>query len=55
VAAIVPLADPSVPPHWTCYVSVEDADAAAARAHELGATVVPDPAEPPVLTLADPE
>jgi predicted enzyme related to lactoylglutathione lyase len=40
VAAIVPLPDPSVPPHWNCYVSVEDADAAAARARELGATVV---------------
>ena len=40
VAAIVPLPDPSVPPHWNCYVSVEDADAAAARAQELGATVV---------------
>jgi uncharacterized protein len=40
VAAIVPLPDPSVPPHWNCYVSVENADAAAARAQELGATVV---------------
>jgi predicted enzyme related to lactoylglutathione lyase len=40
VAAIVPLPDPSVPPHWNCYVSVEDADAAAARAQELGATVI---------------
>lgn len=40
VAAIVPLPDPAVPPHWNCYVSVEDADAAAGRAQELGATVV---------------
>jgi predicted enzyme related to lactoylglutathione lyase len=40
VAAIVPLPDPSMPPHWNCYVSVEDADAAAGRAEELGATVV---------------
>jgi predicted enzyme related to lactoylglutathione lyase len=40
VAAVVPLPDPSVPPHWNCYVSVEDADAAAARAHEIGGTVV---------------
>ena len=24
------------PPHWTSYISVEDADAAAARAGELG-------------------
>jgi predicted enzyme related to lactoylglutathione lyase len=34
VAAIVPLPDPSMPPHWNCYVSVEDADAAAGRAEE---------------------
>jgi predicted enzyme related to lactoylglutathione lyase len=27
------------PPHWNCYVTVESADAAAARASELGATV----------------
>lgn len=40
VAAIVPLPDPSMPPHWNCYVSVEDAEAAAGRAEQLGATVV---------------
>jgi uncharacterized protein len=40
VAAIVPLPDASAPPHWNCYVSVQDADAAAARAQELGASVV---------------
>ena len=28
------------PPHWNCYVTVESADRAAARAGELGATVV---------------
>jgi len=27
------------PPHWNCYVTVESADAVAARASELGATV----------------
>ena len=27
------------PPHWNCYVTVESADATAARASELGATV----------------
>src|SRR4051794_22705609 len=27
------------PPHWNCYATVESADAAAARASELGATV----------------
>ena len=31
------------PPHWNAYISVEDAGAAAARAHELGATVIAQP------------
>lgn len=31
------------PPHWNCYVTVESADAAAARAAELGASVVAEP------------
>ena len=40
VAAILPLPDPDMPPHWNCYVSVADAEAAARRAEVLGATVV---------------
>jgi len=28
------------PPHWTSYISVEDADATAARAGELGGAAV---------------
>jgi uncharacterized protein len=40
VAAISPLMDSSGPPHWNCYVSVEDADASIAQAEELGATVL---------------
>jgi uncharacterized protein len=40
VAGIAPLPEPSMPPHWNCYVRVADADAAAARAEALGATVV---------------
>jgi predicted enzyme related to lactoylglutathione lyase len=40
VAAIVPPPEQGIAPHWNCYVSVEDADAVAARAQELGATVV---------------
>ena len=31
------------PPHWNCYVTVASADDAAARADELGATVVAEP------------
>jgi predicted enzyme related to lactoylglutathione lyase len=30
------------PPHWNCYVTVESADAAAARAGEAGGTVLQD-------------
>jgi uncharacterized protein len=31
------------PPHWTAYISVEDADAAAARARQLGGASVREP------------
>jgi len=31
------------PPHWNCYVTVESADAVAARAGELGATIAAEP------------
>ncbi len=40
VSAIVPPPQEGIPPHWNCYVSVADADAAAARAQELGATLI---------------
>jgi uncharacterized protein len=43
VAALGPLQGPDMPPHWNCYVSVDDADASAARAAELGATLVAEP------------
>lgn len=43
VAAIGPLQDPREPPHWNCYVSVADADAAVARAGELGGSVLAGP------------
>ncbi|CAN5667293.1 VOC family protein [soil metagenome] len=44
VAAIGPLqGGEGVPSHWNCHVSVVDADAAAARAGELGATVLAEP------------
>jgi uncharacterized protein len=32
-----------VPPHWTSFISVEDADRMAARVIELGGVVVRDP------------
>jgi predicted enzyme related to lactoylglutathione lyase len=33
----------SIPPHWNVYVTVDDADAVAARAGELGANVIAPP------------
>ena len=43
VAALGPLQGEGMPPHWNCYVSVESADASAARAAELGATLLAEP------------
>jgi uncharacterized protein len=45
VAAIAPLAGAGTRPQWNCYVSVTDADASAARARELGATIVREPGD----------
>lgn len=42
VAAIAP-ATGQFPPHWNSYVTVASADEAAARARELGGTVVEEP------------
>jgi uncharacterized protein len=50
--------DADVAPHWTSFVSVEDADASAERARELGATLPRDPFDVAgagrVATLRDP-
>jgi uncharacterized protein len=43
VAAIGPLQGEEMPSHWNCYVTVADADASAARAKELGATLLAEP------------
>lgn len=43
VAALGGRQDESIPPHWNCYVTVADADASAARAAELGATLLAEP------------
>jgi predicted enzyme related to lactoylglutathione lyase len=43
VAALGPSQGEDMPPHWNCYVSVEDVDASAARAAELGATLLAEP------------
>jgi len=53
VATLVPIADdePDIP-HWGVTFAVDDADAAAQRAEELGATVIAPPADAPWVRLA---
>jgi len=63
IAGLQPLLDEALaagaPPHWSMYVHVEDADATAARAAELGGTVVAEPFPIPgagrMGVLADPQ
>jgi uncharacterized protein len=43
VAAVYGKRDDAAPPAWLSYVTVQDADAAAGRAKELGATVISEP------------
>ena len=59
VASIVPLGDdqPDTPPHWSVTFGVDDADATAAQAKELGGTVIADPMDAPwvrMTVIADP-
>lgn len=49
--------DPATPPHWLVYIAVEDADATAARATELGGEVTVEPFDAVagrLATLRDP-
>jgi len=59
VAAIQPLAaDDATPAHWSVTFGVDDADAIAARARELGGTVVAEPFDAPwtrMTVLQDPQ
>jgi len=60
VASINPITDdqPDVPPHWSVTFAVDDADAVAARAAELGGTVVVAPFDAPwvrTTVIADPQ
>lgn len=60
VAALVPLAaeQPELPPHWSVTFSVEDADAFAETAFQLGATVVVPPFDAPwvrMTVITDPQ
>ncbi len=43
---------PGVPNHWHVYFAVADADAAAAKATELGGAVVAEPFDMPVGRMA---
>jgi predicted enzyme related to lactoylglutathione lyase len=60
VASIVPHADdrPEVPPHWGVTFAVDDADAIARKAAELGGQVVAPPFDAPwvrMTVIADPQ
>ena len=60
VATINPIPDdqPDAPAHWSVTFAVADADAAAARATELGGTVIVPPFDAPwvrMTVLADPQ
>ena len=60
VAAIAPLPDeePDAPAHWSITFAVDDADAAAAKAAELGGTVVVPPFDAPWVrstVISDPQ
>jgi uncharacterized protein len=54
VATLNPMAEdqPEVPPHWSVTFAVEDADATAARAAELGGRVVVAPFDAPWVRMA---
>lgn len=60
VASLNPIAaeEPDTPPHWGVTFGTDDADATAARAKELGATVLADPFDAPwcrMTVIQDPQ
>jgi hypothetical protein len=60
VASINPIADdqPDTPAHWSVTFGVDDADATAARAAELGGKVIAPPFDAPwvrMTVIADPQ
>ena len=62
VAWVMPMDDsqfgPDTPPHWSVIFATDDADATAARAAELGGTVLAAPADGPwvrTTTIQDPQ
>lgn len=47
VAGVGPLQDPQQPPAWSSYISVEDADATAAKVRDAGGRVLMEPTDLP--------
>src|ERR1039457_5649318 len=58
VGGLMQCPKPSLPSHWLAYVTVEDVDATAAKAKQLGAQVVMEPFDVPtvgrIAVLVDP-
>lgn len=52
VATLVEITDPDTKPHWGITFAVADADATAAKAVELGGTVVMEPTEGPWVRMS---
>jgi predicted enzyme related to lactoylglutathione lyase len=59
IAGVMELQDTSIPPHWQPYVAVDDPDATAAKAKELGGTALMEPMDVPtvgrIAVLRDPQ
>src|SRR5919109_4760742 len=59
VAGLLTLPDSSIPPHWQPYVAVDDPDATAKKATELGGSVLMEPMDVPgvrrIAGLKDPQ
>jgi uncharacterized protein len=59
VAGLMTVPDGSIPPHWQPYVAVEDPDATAAMAGELGGSTLAEPMDVPnvgrIAVLRDPQ
>ena len=59
IAGLMTLPDESIPPHWQPYVAVADPDATAAKAAELGGSVLAEPMDVPnvgrIAVLRDPQ
>jgi predicted enzyme related to lactoylglutathione lyase len=59
VAGLMALPDSSIPPHWQPYVAVDDPDGTAAKARELGGSVLMEPMDVPkvgrLAVLSDPQ